>query len=327
MRAVMTSSRVDDMKLNSHKLKQMFMDEDLIEKYKEAFEMNRDSFKGKVVLDVRCDVGLFSMMAVKAGAAKVIGVDNRSITYETQRVIAENNMTDKIQLIMSGIEDLRLPDGLTQVDVIISSCFGEFPFRQTSVQSVLLARDKFLKPGGLMFPDTVNLYVMGIDDCGNQAENLTFWDSLYGINMKAMAEREMRDPRLMTLNQTQLMTNQFLLQEISLYSVQLRDVLQFKVPFQLDLNKKGYIRGVSLHHSLTFSSGTKLVKFVSGLEAPDKNWRQAVLYLRHFLICHHGDTLTGILVMRLSQIGLKIKLDVELKGKETKIIRDMDFSC
>ena len=174
-------------------------------------------------------------------------------------------------------------------------------------------RDKFLKPGGLMFPDTVNLYVMGIDDCGNQAENLTFWDSLYGINMKAMAEREMRDPRLMTLNQTQLMTNQFLLQEISLYSVQLREVLQFKVPFQLDLNKKGYIRGVSLHHSLTFSSGTKLVKFVSGLEAPDKNWRQAVLYLRHFFICHHGDTLTGILVMRLSQIGLKIKLDVVLK--------------
>ena len=140
MRAVITSSRVDDMKLNSHKLKQMFLDEDLIEKYKEAFEMNRDSFKGKVVLDVRCDVGLFSMMAVKAGAAKVIGVDNRSIIYETQRVIAENNMTDKIQLIMSGIEDLRLPDGLTQVDVIISSCFGEFPFRQTSVQSVLLAR-------------------------------------------------------------------------------------------------------------------------------------------------------------------------------------------
>ena len=84
---------------------------------------------------------LFSVSChIQAGAAKVIGVDNRSIIYETQRVIAENNMTDKIQLIMSSIEDLRLPDGLTQVDVIISSCFGEFPFRQTSVQSVLLAR-------------------------------------------------------------------------------------------------------------------------------------------------------------------------------------------
>ena len=32
MRAVMTSSRVEEMKLNSHKLKQMFLDEDLIEK-------------------------------------------------------------------------------------------------------------------------------------------------------------------------------------------------------------------------------------------------------------------------------------------------------
>ena len=72
MRAVMTSSRVEDMKLNSHKLKQMFLDEDLIEKYKEAFEMNRDSFKGKVVLDVRCDVGLFSMMAVKVSVRNYI---------------------------------------------------------------------------------------------------------------------------------------------------------------------------------------------------------------------------------------------------------------
>lgn len=49
------------------------------EAYRDAMYKNPDTFKGKVVLDVGCGTGILSMMAAKAGAARVIGVDYSSV--------------------------------------------------------------------------------------------------------------------------------------------------------------------------------------------------------------------------------------------------------
>jgi hypothetical protein len=40
-----------------------------------------------------------------------------------------------------------------QVDIIISEWMGYCLFYESMLDTVLYARDKWLKPGGLMFPD------------------------------------------------------------------------------------------------------------------------------------------------------------------------------
>jgi hypothetical protein len=42
---------------------------------------------------------------------------------------------------------------LVQVDIIISEWMGYCLFYESMLDTVLYARDKWLKPGGLMFPD------------------------------------------------------------------------------------------------------------------------------------------------------------------------------
>jgi hypothetical protein len=46
-----------------------------------------------------------------------------------------------------------LPDGLTHVDIIISEWMGNCLFYESMLDTVLFARDKWLAPDGLMFPD------------------------------------------------------------------------------------------------------------------------------------------------------------------------------
>ena len=46
-------------------------DEAKIGKYIEAFEMNLQSFEGKVVLNVGCGHGLLSMLAAKVGQSSI----------------------------------------------------------------------------------------------------------------------------------------------------------------------------------------------------------------------------------------------------------------
>merc|ERR1711934_249074 len=51
-----------------------------------------------------------------------------------------------------------------KVDIIISEWMGYCLFYESMLDTVLYARDKWLAPNGLMFPDRATLYVCGIED-------------------------------------------------------------------------------------------------------------------------------------------------------------------
>ena len=77
--------------------------------YADALVANSSYLKGKVVLDVGCGTGILCMLAVRAGAKKVIGVDMSSIISRTQKVIEKNGMSDVITLVRGRLEDVKLP--------------------------------------------------------------------------------------------------------------------------------------------------------------------------------------------------------------------------
>ena len=51
-----------------------------------------------------------------------------------------------------------------QVDIIISEWMGYFLMYESMLDTVLFARDKWLKPGGLLMPDRCTLSVVAIED-------------------------------------------------------------------------------------------------------------------------------------------------------------------
>jgi protein arginine N-methyltransferase 1 len=63
-----------------------------------------------------------------------------------------------------------------QFDIIISEWMGYFLLYESMLDTVLLARDRYLKPGGLIFPDTATLYLAAIEDQEYKEEkiNCTF---------------------------------------------------------------------------------------------------------------------------------------------------------
>ncbi len=50
------------------------------------------------------------------------------------------------------------------MDIIISEWMGYCLFYESMLDTVLYARDKWLAPGGLMFPDKATLWVTAIED-------------------------------------------------------------------------------------------------------------------------------------------------------------------
>ena len=120
--------------------------------YADALVANADFMKGKVVLDVGCGTGILCMLAVRAGAKKVIGVDCSSIIERAQKVIDRNGMSDKITLVRGRLEELKLPLGCDEVDVIVSEWMGYGLYFENMLSSVIYARDTYLSDSGVLMP-------------------------------------------------------------------------------------------------------------------------------------------------------------------------------
>ena len=67
-----------------------------------------------------------------------------------------------ITLVKGKLEEAELP--LKEYDIIISEWMGYFLLYESMLDTVLLARDKYLKPDGLIFPDNASMYLAAIED-------------------------------------------------------------------------------------------------------------------------------------------------------------------
>jgi len=135
--------------------KRMLSDDVRMQAYFRAISENEESFRGKVVLDVGAGSGILSMWAAKAGAAKVYAVEYTSMAQHARRLVHQNGLDSVVEVIQSSIEELVLPE---QVDVIISEWMGMVLLRESMLDSVIRARDRFLKPGGTLWPSGATLY-------------------------------------------------------------------------------------------------------------------------------------------------------------------------
>jgi type I protein arginine methyltransferase len=95
---------------------------------------------------------------------RVIGVDYSGIIESAQAIVKANKLDHIVTLIRGKMEEVALPDGLEGVDIIISEWMGYFLFYESMLDTVLFARDKFLRPGGLVFPNKATLYFAAIED-------------------------------------------------------------------------------------------------------------------------------------------------------------------
>lgn len=103
-------------------------------------------FKDKIVLDIGCGTGILSIFSSKAGAKHVYGIEYADIANYAKKIVEVNKLSEKITIIKSKVEDAILP--IDKVDIIISEWMGYFLLYESMLDTVLFARDKWLRKDG-----------------------------------------------------------------------------------------------------------------------------------------------------------------------------------
>ena len=76
-----------------------------------------------------------------------------------RRLVEAQGLADRVEVVQGIIESVTLPE---QVDIIISEWMGYFLLRESMLDSVLIARDRFLKPGGALYPSHARMFLAPI---------------------------------------------------------------------------------------------------------------------------------------------------------------------
>ena len=116
---------------------------------------------GDIVLDVGAGSGILSMFAAQAGAARVYAVERTTVAVLAQELAAANGVAEIVQLIHGDVTDVELPE---RVDLIVSEWLGGFGIDEGMLAPVIAARDRWLKPGGVMVPQSVTAWTALVHD-------------------------------------------------------------------------------------------------------------------------------------------------------------------
>ncbi|KZT21407.1 S-adenosyl-L-methionine-dependent methyltransferase [Neolentinus lepideus HHB14362 ss-1] len=260
--------------------------------YRNAIINNAHLFKGKTVLDVGCGTGILSMFAAKAGASHVVGIDMSNIIDQAEKIIEANGFKDKITLVKGKLEEASLP--IQQFDIIVSEWMGYFLLYESMLDTVLMARDKYLKPDGLIFPDNAALYMAAIEDQDYKDEKINFWDNVYGFDYSCIKDIALREPLVDTVELKSVVTDPCLIKHIDLRTVT-KEQLAFTAPFTLTATRNDYIHAFLAWFDISFECTHKKIKFSTGPHAAYTHWKQTVFYTPSTITISAGDKIEGTL--------------------------------
>ena len=102
-----------------------------------------------VVVDIGTGTGIWALLACRFGARKVYAIEPDDVIALARETAALNGLADRIEFIQDLSTRISLPE---PADVIVSDIRGILPLHQTSLASLIDARQRLLKPDGVMIP-------------------------------------------------------------------------------------------------------------------------------------------------------------------------------
>eukprot|EP00947_MAST-08B_sp_MAST-8B-sp1_P002657 g2657.t1 len=289
--------------------------------YNSGILHNAADFRDKVVLDVGTGTGILAIFAAQAGARKVYGIEASSIAPHAERLIEANGLSDRIEIVRGKVQDVQLPE---KVDVIVSEPMGFMLVHERMLEVFVMARDKWLKPGGRMFPTRGTIYLAPFTDQSLYDEveqKVVFWEQsdFYGVDvscMKAAARKEaFAQPVVGYFDPKILLSSATVTHTIDFTTITVEGFHKIHIPYSFEIDKPALLHGIASWFDVVFEGSEATIPLTTAPGAPDTHWYQCRLLLEAPLGVNATQRISGELHMTANtQSSYDVDMSMALDG-------------
>ncbi|KAF8393258.1 hypothetical protein HHK36_021499 [Tetracentron sinense] len=316
--------------------KKMLCDRVRMDAYFNAIFDNKEHFHGKTVLDVGTGSGILAIWSAQAGAKKVYAVEATKMSEHARELVKANNLQDVVEVI--------------EVDVIISEWMGYFLLRESMFDSVICARDRWLKPTGVMYPSHARMWVapirsgLGDKNMSDYESTMNDWHGFldetktyYGVDMSVLTKpfcEEQRKYYLQTslwnnLHPHQIIGTPATIKEIDCLTVSINEILNVTANFSswITVEKTrlcGFAGWFDVHFRGSRENPARHEIELTTAPSIDNgtHWGQQV-FLLHPLRVSEGDNMIVSFSMNRSKENhrlMEVELGCEMKQSSGKMV-------
>ncbi|CAD0203227.1 unnamed protein product [Chrysodeixis includens] len=225
-----------------------------------------------------------------AGAKKVYAVEASNIADLAKEVVKENKLDHIIEVIKEKVEDIKIP----KVDAIVSEWMGFYLLHEGMLDSVIYARENFLKDDGEMFPESATIFVApcSIPSLYNN------WNNVHGVSLKCFA-KELRATKNLRPEIVEVKPEDLLGEEIAYCWVNMRedtaeDLNEFTLKHVVGASKNGNYQGLCVWFECNFpqlpdGTGDGRVVLDTSPKSALTHWKQTVIVLPHEQDVEEGE--------------------------------------
>ncbi|HET9228553.1 MAG TPA: 50S ribosomal protein L11 methyltransferase [Thermoanaerobaculia bacterium] len=148
--------------------------------------------RGCSVVEVGCGSGILSIFAARAGARRVVAIEESEIAALAERMFQANGCDGIVELRRANSRDVELDE---PADLLIHEILGTDPFSENLLPAIFDARERLLRPGGRLLPWRIQVLCIGIEAETRPHRDREYFlaeaaeaQRLYGVDMSPLVE-------------------------------------------------------------------------------------------------------------------------------------------
>jgi len=181
----------------------MIMDRIRISAYQQA--LARALKPEDVIVDLGAGTGLFTLHACRLGAKLVHAIEPNHIIQVAREIVQANGFSDRVAFHQAMSFDVELPQ---PADVVVTDPRGVLPLNERAVPTIIDARRRLLKPGGVLIPQRDTIWAALVE--ANEIYSAYYEDpwrrSNDGFNLEAARQRRVNTVSKHHLRRGQLLS-------------------------------------------------------------------------------------------------------------------------
>ncbi|HET7221130.1 MAG TPA: 50S ribosomal protein L11 methyltransferase, partial [Vicinamibacterales bacterium] len=223
--------------------------------------------RGDVVVDFGAGTGILGMLACRAGAARVYAIEHSAIAGLGRQIARANGLDGTITVVRGNSRDVRLPE---RADVLVCDQLGAFGLDAGVGEVAQEARARFLRPGGIMVPDAVQLSIAAVEHRESYQRVSSWLDAVCGFDVSAAGAMARNTAYRVQLEARDLLTTPVCSEARELLS---HDAWPVHVATSREAQRDGVVHGIGGWFVAQLAPG---ISMTNGPTSPDRIARSQI---------------------------------------------------